>query len=45
MIRRAMGADYRRASRACGAIAGLAFRVGQGCFTDRFTGHDFHSEA
>ena len=28
-----------------GAIAGLAFRVGHGCFTDRFTGHDFHSEA
>ena len=45
MVRWATDADHRHSGGARGAIAGLAFGIGHGCFTDRFTGHDFHSEA
>ena len=39
MIGRAAHADDRHAGGARGAIAGLAFGVGHGCFTDRFARH------
>ena len=39
MISRTADADDRYAGRARGAIAGLAFGVGHGCFTDRFARH------
>ena len=45
MIERAPHTDDRFSGRARGAIASLAFGVGHGCFTDRFAGHDFYSEA
>jgi hypothetical protein len=45
MIEGAARADDWFAGSARRAIAGLAFGVGHRCFTDRFTWHDFHSEA
>jgi len=38
-------ANDRRTSRACGPMAGLAFRGSHGPLTDRFAWHGFHSEA
>jgi hypothetical protein len=45
MIGGAAHANDRRTGRACGPMAGLAFRVSHGPLTDRFTWHGFHSEA
>jgi hypothetical protein len=45
MIGRTARANDWSAGGARGTIAGLAFGVGHGCFTDRFARHDFHSEA
>jgi hypothetical protein len=41
MIERAARADDRCSRRARGAIAGLAFGIGHGCFTDRFAWYYF----
>ena len=45
MIGRPVDADDRYSSCPCRTVPGLAFGVGHGCFTDRFAGHGFHSEA
>jgi hypothetical protein len=45
MIGRPVHAHDRHASCPRRTVTRLAFSVGHGCFTDRFAGHGFHSEA
>src|SRR5258708_27855143 len=44
-IGRPARADHRPAGRARGTVAGLTFGLGHGGFTNRWTGHGFHSQS